>query len=518
MVERRAARRQLAEHDVQIRHDASARSSRRSPTRTESSIANGKLASRSLNHAPSVSLGEPAEREARQRDAELACREHAGEISGGAQRDARLPVARPRHRLEARASRPDERELGGDEEAVESSRTTMAIRRRARDNLPGRRLAASMQTERHGALHSHKHAHDHAHGRRDAHAHARSHRRASHGASTRALAMVARRSRLVILVAEGVGGWLSNSLALLADAGHVLTDAGALGLSLFVAWFAGSRASPREDLRLPALGDPRRADQRRDAPADLRVDRLRGGRCASSTRSRSQGGLMLVVATARPRRQRHRRRGCCTACATAASTCAARICTCWATCSRRSGRSSPRSSSAMTGWLAADPIASLVTTLLIMRGAWRLVRESVDVLLEAAPSHIALDAVRTRLEAIPGVESVHDLHVWTVTSGMVAMSAHAIVREPERPPGACSSRRTTCCGDGHPARDGAARVRGDGRSEEFASMHPSTRNRGMTRYRQKQQRAVVPSARCRAESEKKRARSSRSEWSRTRLA
>jgi cobalt-zinc-cadmium efflux system protein len=82
-----------------------------------------------------------------------------------------------------------------------------------------------------------------------------------------------------------------------------------------------------------------------------------------------------------------------------------------------------------TGWLHADPIASLLTTVLIVTGAWQLVRESVDVLLEAAPGHIALDTVRSRLESIPGVESVHDLHVWTLTSGMIAMSAHAIVRE-----------------------------------------------------------------------------------------
>ena len=82
-----------------------------------------------------------------------------------------------------------------------------------------------------------------------------------------------------------------------------------------------------------------------------------------------------------------------------------------------------------TGWLHADPIASLLTTVLIVLGAWRLVRESVDVLLEAAPAHIALDAVRTKLESIPGVESTHDLHVWTVTSGMIALSVHAIVRD-----------------------------------------------------------------------------------------
>jgi cobalt-zinc-cadmium efflux system protein len=86
----------------------------------------------------------------------------------------------------------------------------------------------------------------------------------------------------------------------------------------------------------------------------------------------------------------------------------------------------------VTHWYAADPIASIVMTILIVRGSWRIVRESVDILLESTPSHISLGAVRVQLTAIPGIESVHDLHVWTVTSGVVAMSAHALVREPER--------------------------------------------------------------------------------------
>src|SRR5690242_9467163 len=87
--------------------------------------------------------------------------------------------------------------------------------------------------------HSHDHNHSH-HGHAHSHAHGHSHDH-SHGpataASTRALKWSLALT-LIILVAEGVGGWLSNSLALLADAGHVLTDAGALGLSLFVAWLA----------------------------------------------------------------------------------------------------------------------------------------------------------------------------------------------------------------------------------------------------------------------------------------
>src|SRR4029077_14574553 len=85
-----------------------------------------------------------------------------------------------------------------------------------------------------------------------------------------------------------------------------------------------------------------------------------------------------------------------------------------------------------TGWLMADPIASILTTVLIMRGAWRLGRRSVELRLEPTPAHIPLPAVRAQLEAIPGIESVHDLHVWAVTPAVVAMSAHAIVRQPER--------------------------------------------------------------------------------------
>ena len=80
-----------------------------------------------------------------------------------------------------------------------------------------------------------------------------------------------------------------------------------------------------------------------------------------------------------------------------------------------------------TGWDAADPIASILVTLLIVRSSWHLVRESVDVLLESTPSHISLGAVRERLGGVAGVAAVHDLHVWTVTSGMIAMSAHAVV-------------------------------------------------------------------------------------------
>jgi cobalt-zinc-cadmium efflux system protein len=83
------------------------------------------------------------------------------------------------------------------------------------------------------------------------------------------------------------------------------------------------------------------------------------------------------------------------------------------------------------GWSWADPVASILMTALIVRGAWRLVREAVDVLLEATPRHIDATALRAAMSGVDGVREVHDLHVWTLTSGMVAMSAHAVV--PEQP-------------------------------------------------------------------------------------
>src|SRR5438046_3193758 len=82
------------------------------------------------------------------------------------------------------------------------------------------------------------------------------------------------------------------------------------------------------------------------------------------------------------------------------------------------------------GWVAADPLTSILISLLILASAWRLVKESADVLLEAAPAHIALSEVHDRIATVPGVASVHDLHVWTVTSGIIAMSGHLVVQNP----------------------------------------------------------------------------------------
>ena len=266
----------------------------------------------------------------------------------------------------------------------------------------------------------HDHQHDH-HGHAHFHAHA-------HGdvseRSTRAL-RAALALTLVVLVAELVGGFVSNSLALLADAGHVLTDAGALALSLFVAWFSRQPPNPKKTygyLRWEILAALINGATLLGISVWIVIEAIARFRAPEPV----GGPLMLVIATL----------------GLLANIGAALLL-------HPVGKSSLNVRGAylhvmsdllasvgtivaavviaLTGWLHADPIASLLTTALIVRGAWSLVRESVDVLLESTPAHISLSEVRARLEGIPGVESVHDLHVWTVTSGVVALSAHAVV-------------------------------------------------------------------------------------------
>ena len=271
------------------------------------------------------------------------------------------------------------------------------------------------QVDECGGAHGHAHAHTHG-------------LRAVSGSPTRAL-RIALGLTLLLLVAEVVGGFASNSLALLADAGHMLTDAGALGLSLFVAWFSRQPGSGQKTygyLRWEILAALLNGATLLVISAWIVIEAVLRFRNPEPVES----GLMLVVAIV----------------GLAVNAVAA-----WVLHAEHEGSLNLRGAYLhvlgdllasggtvvaavvvrSTGWLFADPIASLVSTVLIVSGAWQLVREAVDVLLEAAPPHIVLERVRERLQSIPGVEQVHDLHVWTVTSGVVAMSAHAIVREPE---------------------------------------------------------------------------------------
>ncbi|HEY0242881.1 MAG TPA: cation diffusion facilitator family transporter [Gemmatimonadaceae bacterium] len=264
----------------------------------------------------------------------------------------------------------------------------------------------------------HDHAgHDHSHGL--------GHDHGSH-ASVRTLKL-ALGLTATLLLAEVAGGIVSNSIALLADAGHMLTDVAALALSLFVAWFSSQPVNARKSfgyLRWEILA----AFLNGSALLLISTAIIFESVMRIGSPEPVEGGLMLGIAVAgliinvisalvlhRGSQTSMNVRG---AYLHVLSDLLGSVGTVIAAIIIR-----------YTGWLMADPVASFLTTALIIRGAWVLVRESVDILLEGVPKHIDLAAVRTQLEAIPGVESVHDLHVWSVTPRMVAMSAHAIVRD-----------------------------------------------------------------------------------------
>ena len=277
---------------------------------------------------------------------------------------------------------------------------------------------ASYHTPGHG--HQHSDGHDHHHGL--GHSHVGD---ASVPSLRLALALTA-----VLLVVEVVGGLISNSIALLADAGHMFTDVAALGLALFVAWFSKQPGRPEKTygyLRWEILAAFINGSTLLLISAWILWEAVTRFRAPEPV----QGGLMLAVASA----------------GLVVNIVSARILSSGSSHNLNArgaylhvlgdllasvGTIAAAVLIRFTGWLMADPIASLLTTVLIMIGAWRLVRESIDILLESTPANIPLAAVRGQLEAIPGIESVHDLHVWAVTPAVVAMSAHCIVREPDR--------------------------------------------------------------------------------------
>jgi cobalt-zinc-cadmium efflux system protein len=259
----------------------------------------------------------------------------------------------------------------------------------------------------------HGHGHDHAH----PHGPERSgeQRRLAFALAVAALAMVA----------EAVGGWMSNSLALLSDAGHMMADVGAIGLSLFALRIGARPADSRRTygyyrleilaalvngalLFAIAAGIAVEGWRRLSHPEPVHVPTMVGLACL---------GIVLNAAGM------------------------------WMTHSGEQGSMNLRStflhllgdllnsvgvliSAALIAWtgkLAADPIVSFLIAGTIVWSAVRLCREAVHVLLEGAPGHIAVAEVSSALAEVPGVSAVHDLHVWTITSGLVALSCHIVV-------------------------------------------------------------------------------------------
>lgn len=232
----------------------------------------------------------------------------------------------------------------------------------------------------------------------------------------------------VVMLVEFVGGWLAGSLALLADAAHMLADVAALALALGAAWLARRPATPERSfgfLRLEILAALVNGAVLFAIAIGIGVEAWRRVRAPENV----NGVLLLGVA----------------AVGLVANVGAALVL-------HRGHQHSLNQRGAYlhvlgdllgsvgalvagvivlaSGWLLADPLISVLIAVLVLASAWRLVKESIDVLLEASPRHIAMHDVHDRIASVPGVESVHDLHLWTVTSGVVAMSGHLVVKNP----------------------------------------------------------------------------------------
>ncbi len=230
-----------------------------------------------------------------------------------------------------------------------------------------------------------------------------------------------------VLAVEVVGGIAANSLALLADAGHMLTDVVGLALALGAIWFARRPPSNGRTygfLRVEILAAVANAVLLFGVAVLVLVEAWH--RLAEPPEVES--GLMLAVAVLG-------------LVANAASLVLLR---------RAQGESLNLRGAylevlgdlagsaavivaavviATTGWTAADAVASAAIGLLILPRTWGLLREATDVLLEATPKGMNLDEVRAHIRGLDGVVDVHDLHAWTITSGVPVVSAHVVLAE-----------------------------------------------------------------------------------------
>ena len=224
------------------------------------------------------------------------------------------------------------------------------------------------------------------------------------------------------MLAEAVGGWLVNSLALLADAGHMLTDVAALSLTLAAIWFASRPATAKKTfgyyrleilaafvngvaLVLISLFVIYEAYERWTSPPEIE---------GASLTVIAAGGLLVNIVCAYILHGDHRHD--------------LNMRAAWLhVVGDALGSVTAIIAGVLIiafGWLWADALCSVLISLIIVFSAWNLIRESVNVLLEGTPAHINLAAVEEAILETEGVNGIHDLHIWTIASGIEALSAH----------------------------------------------------------------------------------------------
>lgn len=226
----------------------------------------------------------------------------------------------------------------------------------------------------------------------------------------------------IYMIAEAVGGWLTNSLALIADAGHMFTDVAAMSLTLFAFWFAARPATSKKTygyyrteilaafingvaLALLSIWVIYEAILRwREQPEVQGFQML----------LIASGGLIINIIAAYLLHSGHKHnlnmRGAFLHVIGDLLGSVAAI--------------AAGGFIILFGWMWADSLSSIVISLIIIFGAGRLILESVNVLLEGTPTHIDTQKVEETILSIDGVYGIHDLHIWTISSGIEALSVH----------------------------------------------------------------------------------------------
>jgi cobalt-zinc-cadmium efflux system protein len=246
---------------------------------------------------------------------------------------------------------------------------------------------------------------------------------------------------VAILAVEAIGGVAANSLALLADAGHMLTDVAGIGLALLAIWIGGRPAHPERTFgyqRLEILAAVVNALLLFGVGAFILVEAIRrlasppevasGLMIAVALVALAGNGLSLWILRDAQRRSLNGRSAFLEVLSDFAGSAAVVV---------------AGLVIAATGVATADAIASILIGLLIFPRTWRLLRDAVDVLLEGTPKGLDMAQVRSHILEAPGVIDCHDLHAWTITSGMNVVSAHVIVA-PDADPAAVLDHLCEC--------------------------------------------------------------------------
>jgi cobalt-zinc-cadmium efflux system protein len=226
-------------------------------------------------------------------------------------------------------------------------------------------------------------------------------------------------------VVEVLGGWWAGSLALLSDAGHMVTDVAALAIALFA-----QRLAQRPPSRRASYGYARAEVLAAFINALIMLAVVVGIAVEATRRLLSPapvaGGIVIAIA---------------------AGGLAVNVLSAWLLSRGRSLNSraamvhvlSDLAGSvaalvagaviAATGWMPIDPLLSLFVAVLILRSTWLLLKAATPILMEGVPAHLSYDEIGRALTRLPGVAAVHDLHVWHMTSERAALSAHLLIRD-----------------------------------------------------------------------------------------